>query len=108
MGKQQRFEESIRMESELTDGSKNFNLDRLPGGYKVIWEVINDIDDTDIRNRRKLISYINYKFSKLTDMQKQIAEYRYYYGYKLQKIASLMCKDVSTIHYHIDKIKNIW
>jgi hypothetical protein len=108
LNKQQNFEDSIKMESELTDGDDKFNLDRLPGGYKVIWEVINDIDDSDIRNRRRLISYINYKFSKLTDIQKQIAEYRYYYGYKLNKIAKIMCKDVSTIHYHIEKIRKIW
>lgn len=108
MSKQSNFENNIQMESELYHDGIPFNMDNLSDGYSNILDIIHDINDTEIINRKKLITFINYKFSKLTDTQRLIAEYKYYYGYTIKKIAKIMCKDNTTIRYHLDKIRQIW
>lgn len=112
--KQQRFEDDVMLECDLNvyDEEKgciiNFDIDKINGDFKLLFEISDDSDYEYIEHRKRLITFINYKFALLTNIQKQIAEYRFYYGYTIKKIANILCKDSSTIHYHIEKIKKLW
>lgn len=108
MNKQEAFENMVITETDLSINCENhINLDELEYGYNTLGDIFKQ-DEHVFSNRVKLISFINYKFSLLTNTQKQIAEYRFYYKYTIKQIAKVLDKAESTICEHLKNIEKIW
>lgn len=113
MSRQERFEDNIILESELpiyynsSGEDLMITLDTL-NEYMTLAEVSSEYGrDLDFDNRSYLKIIINERFSKLTPLQKQIAQLKYIDNLSFREIKREINKSLSTIHYHINKIDKI-
>jgi len=107
---QQRFEDRILFEHELVSFSNKtgyFDMDEITSEYKILDEVFENADD-EFDNRKNLITYINYKFELLSDIQKKIAHYIFFDRLTITETAVLVDRSTTTVHYHIQRIKELW
>jgi len=108
---QQRFEDRILFEHELVSFSNKtgyFDMDEITSEYKVLDDVFENNDDDEFGNRKDLITYINYKFGLLSDIQKKIAHYIFSDRLTITETAVLVERSTTTVHYHIQRIKELW
>jgi DNA-directed RNA polymerase specialized sigma24 family protein len=108
--KQKQFEESIILESELNGKDEDMyrTLDNISTECLTLSEFQSEYGkDLDLEVREHLVVYINYKFSKLNDLQLKIANLRYKHNLTYRQISKRIDRPISTINYQLKKIDTI-
>lgn len=112
--KQERFEESVILESELSnfynyDGDEfEITLDNIGDGFKTLQEVVSEYGcDIDFEMRKFLYIILYERFNRLDKLDRKIAELKYINNMTLQEIADEIDKSKTAVFHRLKRINDI-
>ena len=111
--RQNDFESSILLESELkgyvtSDGERmTRNIDNMAECLTLDQLQSEYGKDIDLQIRQQIVVIVNEKFSRLNDIQQQIADLRYRQSKTYREISKVVNRSISTINHHMKHIDKV-
>lgn len=112
--RQENFERRVILETDLAVYYNKFGdpyqytLDTYPNDYLTLGEVASEYGrDLDLEERQMLRVIMQERLSRLTGLQRNIANLKYIENKSVRQISKEVNRAISTVQYHINKINEI-